>query len=219
MAQRSMLGIIFRKAKIVPGSVVAKGGVISQKRSMGNIPLWYAARYGKEKVVKRLLARDDIDPNERNIRAETALWWAALNGHEGVVKLLLGRADTDPNLGDPYGRTPLWMAVADRHEGVVKILLERDDIWLNCLDDYNRTLLDLATQNGDEGIVQLLLHCKAVGNYNSKWYGQAPLSIAGRHGYFELTSLLQTQVEGAHKTTEACRGMALVTIVQYRANG
>jgi len=107
MAQWSMLSIIFRKAKTYPGSVVAKGGVISQKRSMGNIPLWYAARYEKEKVVKRLLAQDDIDPNERNIRGQTPLLWAALNGHEGVGKLLLGRADTNPNRGDPHLRTPL----------------------------------------------------------------------------------------------------------------
>jgi len=54
-------------------------------------PLAWAARYGHEEVVKMLLGREDVDPDELNDNGQTSLSYAAGKGNEEVVKLLLRR--------------------------------------------------------------------------------------------------------------------------------
>jgi len=180
-----------RKAGIVASSVKAKSSIIGKIGSLGNTPLWYAARYGQEEVVKMLLAQDDIDPNELDLRDQTPLLWAALNGHEGVVKMLLSRGDTNPNRCDSFDRTPLWMAVADGHSGVVKMLLERDDTDPNRFDQHNRTPLELAINDRDMGLVKMLLGRDDI-DPNWSWCptGRTALMMAAIDGQEGVVKLL-----------------------------
>ena len=54
----------------------------------GQTPLSWAARYGREGVVKMLLRRDDVNPDKPDSQGRVPLWFASENGHVGVVALL-----------------------------------------------------------------------------------------------------------------------------------
>ena len=55
--------------------------------------LIFAASRGRDDLVARLLAYQDVDVNERNRRGRTPLFAAASKGHARVVELLLERED------------------------------------------------------------------------------------------------------------------------------
>jgi len=71
---------------------------------MGATALTWATIKGHEEVVKMLLERGDINPDEGDTRHDrTPLLWAAYFGHDGIVKMLLERDDVDPSAEDSWG--------------------------------------------------------------------------------------------------------------------
>jgi hypothetical protein len=89
----------------------------------GRTPLSWAARQGREAVVKLLLEKGaEIEAKDEYGR--TPLSWAAGQGHEAVVKLLLEKG-AEIEVKDEYGSTPLSWAAEQGHEAVVKLLLEK----------------------------------------------------------------------------------------------
>jgi ankyrin repeat protein len=52
-------------------------------------PLWVAAKYRREAVVKLLLVKDGLDLNSKDKYGQTPLSKAASGGYGAVVKLLL----------------------------------------------------------------------------------------------------------------------------------
>ena len=75
----------------------------------GNTALTWAATRGHDGVVKRLLERKDVNPDQPDTEyGRTPLSWATWRGREGVVKMLLERKNihpTMPNVGDPLRGT------------------------------------------------------------------------------------------------------------------
>ena len=110
----------------------------------GLTPLLWAAKNGHEGIVKTILERADVIPDQADTEdGRTPLSWAAGLGHEGVVKMLLEREDVDYDQADTkYGRTPLAWAIGNFHGRVATILLQRLGV-LDALfiDHVNRTLL------------------------------------------------------------------------------
>ena len=155
---------------------------------MGSTALTWATIRGHEGVVKMLLEREDVNPNQADTEyGRTPLWWAAEEGHKEVVKLLLEREGVNPDQIDTkYGSTPLSLATWGRHEEVVKILLEREDINPNQADTkYSRTPLSWAAEKGYGRVVKVLLERNDVSTGTLDNKGQIPLSLAlshGRHG-------------------------------------
>jgi len=138
--------------------LVMKEWDINAEDCMGMTALTWASVKGHEEVVKALLERDDVNPNQVVTEFyHTPLSWAAHNGHEGIVKMLLAREDVNPNQVDTHsGRTPLSRAAENGHEGVVKILLERNDVHTTTPDKQNGTPLSLALSNGHHEIARIL---------------------------------------------------------------
>jgi len=126
---------------------------------MGRTALTRAAERGQEEVVKKLLEREDINPDPPDTTFyRTPLGWAAENASGGVVKLLLERKDVNPDHIDTGGgRTPLSIAAQNGREQTVKMLLEREDVNPNYVDEYDRTPLAWAVSGGHEGVVKTLL--------------------------------------------------------------
>src|SRR5207302_10814989 len=93
--------------------------------SNGDIPLIWAVKYIKYRVVELLLEHGGINPNIAGDGGCTAFCLAARRGDERGVKLLLEHEDVNPDSADSHGRTPLSFAASSGHEGVVKLLLER----------------------------------------------------------------------------------------------
>jgi len=161
---------------------------------IGRTPLTWAARRGHEEVVKMLLERGDVNPNQADTYyGQTPLWQAGSEGHKGVVKLLLGREDVNPNRADTYyGQTPLWQACSEGHEGVVKLLLDREDVNPNQADtERGRTPLWMACYRGHEGVVKLLLEREDVNpNQADTERGRTPLWRACSRGNEGVVKLL-----------------------------
>jgi len=117
--------------------------IIAGHRSRG------AAENGRERVVKLLLERNNVNPDSlcgpSQIMAQrgaeegqTPLSLAAENGPEGIVKLLLGRKAVNLDSPSKSGRTPLSFAAGNGHEGIVKLLLERKEVNPNSLSKSSR---------------------------------------------------------------------------------
>ncbi|RPA93317.1 ankyrin [Choiromyces venosus 120613-1] len=84
----------------------------------GSSPLVWAAKHGKERMVKFLLEHEDVTPDSPNNFGRTPLSCAAGRGHESIVKLLLERGNVNPNSSDRECRTPLAYAACWGEEGV-----------------------------------------------------------------------------------------------------
>ena len=191
---------------------------LNQRDAMGMTPLIWAAAYGHEEVVRLLLRKQHIQPDQQDCyNGRTALSWAAGNGHEGVVRLFLGLQFVnpgsigrwwgkaarvmgllfggryvDPNSSSRYGRTPLSWAAENGHEGIVKLLLGRKDVDPDTPDTmYGQTPLSRAAERGHEGIVSLLLGRKDVNPDTPDTIScQTPLSWAAQKGHEGIVKLL-----------------------------
>jgi len=95
---------------------------VNQRDSAGLTPLMWAARYGREEVVKLLMRHKHIQSDMPDRKyGRTALSWAAGSGHEGVVRRFLSPQFINPGrigrkhqcsqrarpmVGRPIGRRP-----------------------------------------------------------------------------------------------------------------
>jgi len=188
---------------------------VNQRDSVGWTPLMWAAKYGREAVVKLLLEQKHIQPDAHDTQyGRTALSWAAGGGCDGVVRLFLGRPFVnpgiigrwrgtppvisllferkyvDPNKPDYRGRTPLSWAAGNGHDRAVGLLLKREDVSPSRPDEDLQTPLWLAAGNGHGGVVKLLL---GRGDVSPNWpsnYGRTPISWAARNGHDTVVKLL-----------------------------
>ena len=156
--------------------------------------LIWASRRGHSEVVKMLLEREEVNPNQADTRyGRTPLLWATTSSHEGIIKMLLQRGDINPNQADiKYGRTPLLWATTSSDEGIIKMLLEREDVNPNQADtEYGRTPLLWAAKSGHERIVKMLLERGDVNpDQADTEYSLPPLSWAAKRGYEEIVKML-----------------------------
>ena len=161
---------------------------------MGMTALTWASFRGHDEVVKVLLERRDINPDQADTKyGQTPLSWAAEKGHDGVLKMLLERGGVNPDQVDTeYGRTPLSWAAENGHEGVVKLLLEQGDVNPDQTDTWcGQTPLSWAAKNGHEGVVQILWERGGVNpDQADTEYGRTPLSWAAENGHEGVVKLL-----------------------------
>lgn len=85
-------------------------------------PLYLAAYFGLEELVRVFLSDHVVDVNEIN-NIGTALHAASSKGHVGIVEELI-RAGADVNVWDKYIDTPLQGASECGHTKIVKLLLD-----------------------------------------------------------------------------------------------
>ena len=182
----SMFGI----DEIVAGLIDVEGCDINQGDCDGNTPLVWAAWSGHEGVVKILLRRDDVNPDNSGRDMHTPLSSAASYGHEGVVKILLRRDDVNPERPGFLKQTPLCLASGNGHEGVVKILLGRDDVSPEKPDDHGQTPLCFAAERGREGVVKILLERDDVNPEKPDNLGKTPLCHAAKNGHEGVVKIL-----------------------------
>ena len=205
----------FGIAEVAIDLIKMKRWDVNKRDSIGLTPLMWAARHGREEVVKLLLQQKHIHPDIRDAEhGHTALSWAARCGHEGVVRiflgplfvnpgsigrlwgtpqamsLLFGRKYINPDNLDRYGRTPLSRATKGGHDGVVRLLLGREDVSPDRLDSDGQTLLSWAASGGHDGVVRLLLGREDVSPDGTDNYGRTPLSWAASGGHDRVVRLL-----------------------------
>ena len=69
-------------------------------------------RFGKENIMKALLAHTEVNVNAKNTLGSTPLTLACANsGMLGCIKLLLKDPRVEVNMANNYGNTPLWTLI------------------------------------------------------------------------------------------------------------
>jgi len=178
----SFFGIV----EVAAALIEMQGYSTSEKYLMGDSSLAWAARNGHDEVVKMLLGRGEVDPDEPNRYGQTPLSYAAEKGNEEVVKILLEREEVSPDFQDDNGRTPLSHAAEGGCMKVVEILLERADVNPEKPDNGGQTRLSYAAQEGRGEVVKILLGREEVNPDCPDHGGRTPLSHAARRGRVEV---------------------------------
>jgi Ankyrin repeats (3 copies) len=91
------------------------------KNSKGQSPLWTAARWGHERVIKLLLESPNVDIDARDDNGQSALLCATLHNHLDVAILLL-TCGANPTLPDKDGDSLLSIVHSWGNSGSVKLL-------------------------------------------------------------------------------------------------
>ena len=176
--------------EVVAGLIEMECYDINEEDFLGGGPLAWAARNGHEGVVKILLGREDVNPDNPDNDGRTPLSFAAEYRHEEVVKILLAREEVNPDKPDNDGRTPLFFAAEYGHEEVVKILLAREEVNPDKPDNDGRTPLSFAVRNGHEEVVKILLAREEINPDKPDNDGQTPLLLAARGGHEGVVKIL-----------------------------
>lgn len=94
------------------------------KDGYGRTPLSYAARNGRESVVRILLGQEGVEANCEDVEERTPLSYASSSGHVDVAKMLMERNDVSINSTDHDAWTPLQHALCAGQEAMVMLLIE-----------------------------------------------------------------------------------------------
>ncbi|MEN3000987.1 MAG: ankyrin repeat domain-containing protein [Armatimonadota bacterium] len=89
----------------------------------GNSPAYYAAVYGRTRVLKAMLERG-ISPNQRDRNGRTLLMLAAENGHREAVRLLL-QYGADPRARSTLGESVLDAAQRSGDPEIIAMIQQR----------------------------------------------------------------------------------------------
>ncbi len=89
--------------------------------SIGQSPLWIAAWYGRDDVVKLMLQRANPNVNQIDTCGCTPLWAASRNGRIETVRLLLSHG-ADPNISPHLGPSVEDAALRNGHMSVALLL-------------------------------------------------------------------------------------------------
>ncbi|XP_048238957.1 uncharacterized protein LOC124151187 isoform X2 [Haliotis rufescens] len=133
------------------GKPIIRSMSVDLKDIHGMAPLHYAAMWGYEYVLGRLL-QNMCEINLRTEKSETALHLATQGDHIETVQSLL-KNKADPSLSDRKGRTPLHIAAQEGHLKIVKLFL-RENVPTQKVDEDNKTACDLAHANRHRSIVK-----------------------------------------------------------------
>jgi ankyrin repeat protein len=147
------------------------------------------------KLAKQAIENGAVDINEKDKCGNTAIMHASCLGHYEIVEMLLARGANARDC-NRYGTRPLHSACFGGNLSIV-ILLIKHGADITDKDVYGFNPLMKATQEGYTDIVRHLLFLGADPRYkieitNSLYSGWGPLTVAARHGFFEIVLLLIT---------------------------
>ncbi|OUR94805.1 hypothetical protein A9Q84_16990 [Halobacteriovorax marinus] len=123
--------------------------------------LYEAAKKGNIDLVKRFLAKSDIDINE-NTGGSNALLVASYYGHKEIVRLLLARPEIKVNQRNSFlNASALYYAASEKRLGVLRLLLNHPNVDVNLIDNEGYSVLaKAAVNNFQAGVKAILQHLK-----------------------------------------------------------
>ena len=137
---------------------LARGVNVNAKHD-GVTPLITAVKHNNIKIVRILLARDDLDIAAADVGGGTALHFACYLGHAECVALIGQDSRMNSriiNIKNNAGNTALVYAVMQNNIEIVRILLARDDLNIAATNAAGRTALHNACYKGHAECVALL---------------------------------------------------------------
>lgn len=169
-------------------------GADAEQHACGRTPLFNAAFYGQENMVRLLLGYVDENANRADEKGRTPVFAAAANGHDRIVDMLLRHLSGDLQRADEKGSTPLIEAARNGHERVVRLLLSHGDVSPNHADYHGETALAAAATKGHENIVRLLLDGRAEFAHTTRSSRRLWRDI-NKKGYHGISRLLRDQIK------------------------
>lgn len=191
---------------------------------LGNTPLHYAAKKGRDPILL-LLLRNNADINAQGKKEWRPLHYAAREGNANSVKLLLeNMAENNPASHDHW--TPIQLACENGRIDVVKLLVQHgvdvnhanhtgfhslhrasgrghaniveylvnEGAEVNCTNQEGITPLHEACKSGHEGIVSFLLERGADPDCRTEHQNETPLYLAYQHGHDRITHILRERM-------------------------
>jgi hypothetical protein len=152
-------------------------------------PLYFAAFYGLEEVVK-LLIEANFDVNEQSYTGDSnALQAASEKGHERIARILLEAGANVNARSRRRHKSALFIASLRGHERVVKLLLESGADVNAESGTFYCNALQAASAQGSVQVVRLLVNAGADVNKESGSGGNA-LQVASVHGNEQVVMAL-----------------------------
>ncbi|GIJ92774.1 hypothetical protein Asppvi_002052 [Aspergillus pseudoviridinutans] len=131
---------------------------VNFQNKRGQCALWWAARRGGTDIVERLLQRDDVQVDNRDLKDRlTPLGVAVLKGHERIARHLLNTGRVDVNARNRQRRTPIFHALSRDDRTITEMLLADESVDLSCQDVCGRTPLMYSVLKGRTELTKLLL--------------------------------------------------------------
>lgn len=190
-----MLAVEKNLPKIVYSLVVVGADISVYEHNPHKSLLIWAADGGHIDLVKKLLARNDIDVTMKNESGFMALEVAIINGHTEIAKALIANAKFDVHNAKKYCNALQWAISKDNVE-IVKELLQRKDFPVNVVADPH-TALTWVARNGDKFLWALTELLKRTDiDINVPAYGKSPensmtpLMMAAQYGHIEILKVL-----------------------------
>ena len=184
----------------VVGMLLDVPGVNVNIAMNGGTALYTACQNNYSKVVRLLLAREEIDVNQpydpkdvSHGHGVSPLYIACTYGFTEVVRLLLARKEIDVNQPEKLNNTtPIWIACQEGHTETVQLLLAMNKIDINQSDmKKGNTPFYMACQNGHTPIVKLLLASSEIDvNQARTTDGATSLFLACQQGHAPVVELL-----------------------------
>ncbi|KAK5050388.1 hypothetical protein LTR84_003669 [Exophiala bonariae] len=167
---------------------------INARDEKGRTPIWLAVAYGREDMVRFLLATKSVDCNTSdNEKGLSPVMLAAARNLDEIVRQFVNVNFTyiDWDQGDSQGRTALWLAASHGHGEVVRSILEKvtDQVKLEvkCLE---QTALVIAARKGHDSVVATLLACGADVESEDDMEKRTALSWAAGNGHSKAVTYL-----------------------------
>ena len=180
--QHKVMEVLLANEKTHPGQIfdVREGTTI----------LHQAVKNGYVGLISRLLARNDINPNQGDSAGNTPFYSACEFGQTEAARILLANRKVNPHQANHFGDIPFLIAAQNGSTGVVALLLAREDIDPNQATKSGATALLFAVEKGYTEMAELLLARNDVNPNLAHSNGATPLILAAYFGRVDAVKAL-----------------------------
>ena len=173
-----------RRALFIAVALVALLPVVA---AAGDVRLMDAAKAGRVELL-RVLLREHVDVNAREVDGTTALHWIVRADDLEDARLLI-HAGASVNVTNRYGVTPMALAAANGSSRMVRLLLD-SGADANTASPEGETALMTAARTGEPESVAALLDAGADVNAREHWLNESALMWAAAENHAEVTRIL-----------------------------
>ncbi|KAI4241143.1 MAG: hypothetical protein LQ352_007495 [Teloschistes flavicans] len=178
-------------------------------RKHGQFPLWMAATIDDAAVMEMLLARHEIDIDQRAREGETAVYRAARWSRDATLQMLIA-SGADINIPNGTGQTPLSIAANKGNESGIRFLLAQRGIERDRPDSTDKTPLIHAAQMGHIKCIRLLLGSGVTVESRDREYKRTALSWAALNGHkVVVKALVKAEANLNHQDVRGSTPLAL----------
>ena len=124
---------------------------------MSILQLFMACKEGNLPEVQRLIEKQNVNKEAKDLIGQTPLHLACRNGHLNIVSYLIEQQHVNIEATDNTGHSPLHFACAKGHLNIVQYLIEQQHVNIEATNNTGHSPLHFACAKGHLNIVQYLI--------------------------------------------------------------